>query len=618
MKQTRLFAVILSLALCLSALPAVAAEPALRFEDVEAPELFLAPSSSVSVPAGLDTDALRTAILAGARAQETWIDVSAFSLSVSNDLAYLRDLLQYDMPELCNLADGGYSYSWDGADTIYALKLHYADLTHEESEARYTAFFAAADRLLEGIRGNDALSDAQKALLLHDRLAVRVAYDYDNYLSNTIPQDSYTAYGALVLRTAVCQGYSAAYLYLLREAGIDSEICSSQTINHAWNIVYLGGVPYHVDVTWDDPTEDLTGQVLHDHFLLSTDTMLVRHRMTQADHTTAPVDTTYESYAWTRSHAQIVLLDGALWFLDADTGELCQLGADGAAVPTGASFSAAWPHPEEGYTWIGFFGRLETDGEDLLYSLPDGVYRYSPASGASERIAEAGLGNTRGRAVFGFALDRENEKLVCEIRNAPNEITGREFQYFPYSLPQAPAASLTLSLLSRADGSFGAFAALYPADMTNDQILADTAGALALYTAVPGDASAADGLFAQPVSFPEVAPGAYRLLLTKAGKHAPRILSVTLGASDADLGGIALWLYGDVNNDGAANARDALQISRYAAGKSSVLDSGSDEDLAVYRLRAADVNRDGEVNSKDALQISRCAAGKSSQLDLLP
>ncbi|MBQ7171179.1 MAG: hypothetical protein IJR89_02760 [Clostridia bacterium] len=619
MRPYRLFALFLALALCLAVLPVSAEEPRTVTAEAEAPERFLSPSSSVTVPAALDTDALRAAILAGARAQEEWIDLSAFGLSVENDMSYLQDLIQNDMPELCNLADGGYSYSYYSNGIFCALKLRYAELTPEESEARYAAFYAAADRLLDGIRGNGALSETEKALLLHDRLAVCAAYDTVNLYQNDIPHDSYTAYGALVLGTAVCQGYSAAYLYLLREAGIDSELCTSNTINHAWNIVYIGGVPYHVDVTWDDPTEDLAGQVLHDHFLLSTNTMLVRHQMTQADHSVAPTDASYENLAWTRSRSQIVLLDGTLWFLDADTGELCRLNPDGTASSTGTVFSAVWNHPQQGYTWMGFFGRLETDGERLLYSLPDGVYRCDPSSGASEQVAQADLTGPRGRAVFGFALDRENARLVCEIRNAPNDTAGRAYQYFDYEMPSAVAvSSLALSLFSRADGSFAAFAALYPADATDEQILSDAGGSLALYTALPGEASAQGNLFSQPVSFPEVAPGVYKLLLTKAGKHAPRVLAVTVGDTGADLGGIALRLYGDVNDDGAVNAKDALQISRYAAGKSSLFDSDADPETAAYRLRAANVNKDAAVNAKDALQISRYAAGKASQLDLLP
>ena len=610
MKIKRFLSLFLILALFCAVLPVSAAEPPLLSGTVTAPSFLSAP------PVSQNAELVRRRLVSAARQLRETVDVSELAIPATEaGFAALQAFVFNDTPELCNIART-FNYYTDG-ETMQSIRLTYV-CSAEESEQRYAAFFREADALLDGIRGS-SLSEVEKALLLHDRLAVHVAYDEENLENNTLPEESFTAYGAIALRTAVCQGYAAAYLYLLREAGISSEICSSQSLQHAWNIVYIGGVPYHVDVTWDDPVDDLVGRARHRHFLLSTATMLSRHGMTQADHSTAPVDTTYEAYAWTTSETQIVLIDGVLYYLDAQDSTLNVLdAAHGVSSGVVTALPGEWETPDEGYYWIGSYASLDTDGTSILYSTPQEVRAYDLETGDDRSLAQAELGGVRGRAVFGFALDRENEKLVCEIRNEPDSIAEREYQYFPYSLPKAPAASLALSLLSRADGSFGAFAALYPAGMTDEQILADAAGALALYTAVPGDASAADGLFAQPVSFPEVAPGAYRLLLTKAGKHAPRILSVTLGESDADLGGIALWLYGDVNNDGAVNARDALQISRYAAGKASVLEAGNDADLTAYRLRVADVNRDGDANSRDALQISRCAAGKSSQLDLLP
>ena len=41
---------------------------------------------------------------------------------------------------------------------------------------------------------------------------------------------------------------------------------------HIWNIVYLDGIPYHVDVTWGDPLvggEDAPGTAHHTSFLKS-------------------------------------------------------------------------------------------------------------------------------------------------------------------------------------------------------------------------------------------------------------------------------------------------------------------------------------------------------------
>jgi hypothetical protein len=56
---------------------------------------------------------------------------------------------------------------------------------------------------------------------------------------------------------------------MLTRLGIPCRIVTSEGMNHGWNLVQLDGQWYHVDVTWDDPTPDSYGQVLHDFFLLT-------------------------------------------------------------------------------------------------------------------------------------------------------------------------------------------------------------------------------------------------------------------------------------------------------------------------------------------------------------
>ncbi|MBR1692048.1 MAG: hypothetical protein IJ711_04660 [Lachnospiraceae bacterium] len=51
---------------------------------------------------------------------------------------------------------------------------------------------------------SDDMEDYEKALVIHDWLALYCEYDYDSYLANAVPAVSHTMCGALVNKTGVC------------------------------------------------------------------------------------------------------------------------------------------------------------------------------------------------------------------------------------------------------------------------------------------------------------------------------------------------------------------------------------------------------------------------------
>ncbi len=181
------------------------------------------------------------------------------------------------------------------------------------------------------------------------------------------------------------------------------------------------------------------------------------------------------------------------------------------------------------------------------------------------------------------------------------------------ALKDAPAV-LAFTLFSRT-AEDDATVRLYPASLSDDEIRADLAsGSLALAAeAQKGEVVSGKNGYTQSVTF-TAAAGEYKLAAAKPGGHAPRVLTVTL-EGDLDLGEVRLLLYGDANDDGAVNAKDALQITRYTAEKSSVFGSTEDAGWESYRLFAAAVASDGTrtvPNEQDALRIAAYAVGKVS------
>ncbi|MDE6708283.1 MAG: hypothetical protein K2K06_09655 [Oscillospiraceae bacterium] len=121
------------------------------------------------------------------------------------------------------------------------------------------------DEIISGV--DDNWSDAEKALYLHDYLAVNYDYDYTNYTDSVNTELKHTAYGMLKKNTAVCEGYAWLYNILLQRVGVKSAMVESQELSHAWNLLYINNAWYHVDVTWDDAYYQHAGLVYHENFL---------------------------------------------------------------------------------------------------------------------------------------------------------------------------------------------------------------------------------------------------------------------------------------------------------------------------------------------------------------
>ncbi len=125
--------------------------------------------------------------------------------------------------------------------------------------------------------------DYNKIMHAHDWIINNLQYE-QNITNNNV----YNLYGALIEKSAVCEGYAEALKYILDEVNIPCVLVSGTATNsegkterHEWNYVQLYGKWYAIDSTWDDPVIKGTGYVSdsikHRYFLVGSNEMNKNH-----------------------------------------------------------------------------------------------------------------------------------------------------------------------------------------------------------------------------------------------------------------------------------------------------------------------------------------------------
>lgn len=203
--------------------------------------------------------------------EEIRIDISNRGIDLNRDLSVIYDLFYSDYPEYF-WVNGAWGASWEqwGSTITLIIKPVYT-MTGSALQSARSAYDAKVNALTADLSG----SDYDKAKTLHDRVIDAVTY--------TSAANDQNAYGALVERVAVCNGYARAYQHLLIKAGIPAwyvrgtsrNPTTNTPIGHAWNLVKLDGQWYYTDVTWDDQGANTfyayfnipTQQLLEDHVI---------------------------------------------------------------------------------------------------------------------------------------------------------------------------------------------------------------------------------------------------------------------------------------------------------------------------------------------------------------
>ena len=140
----------------------------------------------------------------------------------------------------------------------YTLKFQFAYYTTAEQEAELTE---EVNRVRDELDIEDK-NDYLKIKAIYDYICDNITYDYYN-LGNDSYDLKYTAYAALINKTAVCQGYANLFYRMALQMGVDARFISGDAGGaHGWNIVQMGDYYYNLDSTWD------AGRYFYRYFLV--------------------------------------------------------------------------------------------------------------------------------------------------------------------------------------------------------------------------------------------------------------------------------------------------------------------------------------------------------------
>lgn len=182
-----------------------------------------------------------------------------------------------DHPEVFWLkSDFQYIDNYDSTSLFLSYSVQPDNSDPDRLKKAKEKFNKTVDKIVDGAPRN--ATDYELELYVNDYLVDNCVYDKEAAESEELEGHENDAYGALVEKKAVCEGYSRAFQLLCNRLGVDciSISGSGDGESHAWNNVRLDGEWYEVDVTWNDTDGD-TEFPIYDYFNLPSDEFSESH-----------------------------------------------------------------------------------------------------------------------------------------------------------------------------------------------------------------------------------------------------------------------------------------------------------------------------------------------------
>lgn len=202
-----------------------------------------------------------------------------FNATYSLDRGNIISLVLEQNPDISYI--NGYKTRSDGT-ILFNYNYTESDLTKIVNQTKDKAKEIIADII------KPDMTETQKARAIHNYLIQNARYDIENFKSDTLPDEAFTAYGILIKGTGVCQGYAAAFKLLANMVGIKcigvGGTAGEDGIPHEWNMAKLDGNVVYIDVTWDDPIPDRGSHYRSDYFAISKNQMSLDHTWNESDY----------------------------------------------------------------------------------------------------------------------------------------------------------------------------------------------------------------------------------------------------------------------------------------------------------------------------------------------
>lgn len=177
---------------------------------------------------------------------ETTVNIEDIDLSAEEaKQCYLNTLIDNSRTNPCAVWTPSYRIE-NANKKIDEIIINY-DCPIEDLETRLNAYEERVNEIIKLVLKE--YNDINKARILQDLLVGSAEYDYD-YVEINGQILSSTPATTLLYRKAICSGYARTYADLLRCIDIPAQIIISNDGTHCWNIAYLDGNWYHIDVTY--------------------------------------------------------------------------------------------------------------------------------------------------------------------------------------------------------------------------------------------------------------------------------------------------------------------------------------------------------------------------------